>query len=186
MTQLVWVFIPSSKFVQNFTEVGYLALGLSGIGRAGFPKTRWPPLFPLLCTLSAHSQNFKHINDCLSVCFLKYPFKIFWLPSPEGARNISPGRDFRESRARRNRPNRTGLDYVYVFMDVRTTKTAQDVHLHNTNMTVPMIAKYLLLILSVCVNSITISVNYIRCKPHCKFSRNSQHRIIHLKLILSL
>ena len=34
MTQLVWTSIHSSKFVQNFQEVGCLALGFSGIGRA--------------------------------------------------------------------------------------------------------------------------------------------------------
>ena len=59
MTQLVWIFIHSSKFVQNFTEVGCLALGFSGIGRAGFPKTRWPPLFLLMCTLEYTHSDFE-------------------------------------------------------------------------------------------------------------------------------
>ena len=51
--------LNSSKFVQNFTEVGCLALGSSGIGRAGFPKTRWPPLFSLLCTLEYTLSEFE-------------------------------------------------------------------------------------------------------------------------------
>ena len=113
MTQLVWIFIHSSKFVQNFTEVGCQALGFSGIGRAGFPKTRWPSLFPPLCPLSAQSQHFKTSLTVLSVRSIKHLSKIFfWLPSFEGVRNISLGRDLTESRARRNRPYRTGLAYV--------------------------------------------------------------------------
>ena len=124
MTQFVWAFIFSSNFVQNSKEVGCLALGFSGIGRAGFPKTKWPPLFPPLCTLSEHSQNFQHTTDCFVSSFYQTPLKNFLLPSPEGVGNISLGRDFTESRARRNRPNRTGLAYVYVFMDVRTTENS--------------------------------------------------------------
>ena len=124
----------------------------------------------------------------LSVCFIKRPFKIFWVPSPEGVRNISLGRDSTELRARRNRPNRTGLDYVYVFMDVRTTenRARRSSTQHEHDSTDDSQKKYLLLILSVCVNSITVSVNYIPCKRHCNFYRNSQQRIILLKLILSL
>ena len=141
MTQLVWVRILLTIILKNFTEVGCLALGFSGIGRAGFPKTRWPPIFPTLCTLSAHFQTFKHIT-VLSVYFLKHNFQIFCLPAPEGIRNLSLVCDFTEARTRRNRPKRTGLDHVYVLMDVRTTENrARDVHLHNTNMTVPMIVR---------------------------------------------
>ena len=70
----------SSKFVQNFTEVGCLALGFSGIGRAGFPKTRWPPIFPLLCILSAHFPNFEHVADCLVSCFTQHNFKFLGYP----------------------------------------------------------------------------------------------------------
>ena len=127
----------SSKFVQNFTEVGCLALGFSGIGRAGFPKTRWPPIFPLLCTLSAHFPNFEHVADCLVSCFTQHNFRIFGLPSPEGMQSIGLARDFTDSRARRNRPNQNGPIYVYVLVDVRKTENrARDVHPHNTNMTV--------------------------------------------------
>ena len=64
----------SSKFVQNFTEVGCLALGFSGIGRAGFPKTRWPPIFPLLCTLSAHFPTVSSVVSPNTISkFLGYP-----------------------------------------------------------------------------------------------------------------
>ena len=53
----------------KFAEMGCLALGFSGIGRAGFLKTKWSPLFPLLCTLSAHFQNFQHTTNCFVSLF---------------------------------------------------------------------------------------------------------------------
>ena len=58
----------------------------------------------------------------LSVCSIKRPIKFFWVPLPEGVRNLSLGRDSTESRARRNRPNRTASDCVCVFMHVRITE----------------------------------------------------------------
>ena len=123
MTQFIWVFIFSSNFVQNSSEVGCLALGFSGIRRAGFPKTKWSPLFSPLCTLSEPSQNCKHTTDCFVSSFYQTPLKNFLLPSPEGVRNFSLGHDFTESRARWNRPNCTGLVYVYVFTDIYKTRT---------------------------------------------------------------
>ena len=58
--------------------VGCLALGFSGIGRAGFPKTRWPPIFPLSRTLRAHFPHFEHIADCFVSPFYQHNFKNFF------------------------------------------------------------------------------------------------------------
>ena len=65
-----------------------------------------------------------------------------------------------ESRARRNRPNRTGLVYVYVFMDVRTTENRArrpPTQLEHDN-TVDSFENFLLLILQVCLYRFTVSL----------------------------
>ena len=140
-----------------------MTLGFSGIGRAGFPKTKWPPPFPPLCTLSEHSQNFEYHTDCLVSQFYQTPLKKL-LPSSESERNISLGRDSRmtESRARRNRPTHTGLVYVYGFMDVRTTenRARRSTTQHEHDNTVDSFKNFLLLCLQVCMYRFPV---YVLC-----------------------
>ena len=134
MTQLVWVLFLSTKIIKNFHRGGVPGFRILRDRKSWVSKD----LYFRYYALRVHI--FRILNTLLtvlSVCFTKHNFKIFWLPSPEGIRNISLGRAFTDSQARRNRPNRTGLDYVYCSMDVRTTENrARDFHLHNTNMTV--------------------------------------------------
>ena len=91
-----WPSLHGSFFIEILnkysSEVGCLALRCSGIGRAGFPKTKWPSLFPPLSTLR-HEWIPNITLTVLSVSFIKHPYSNF-LSSPEGDKNISLGRDF--------------------------------------------------------------------------------------------
>ena len=121
--------------------MGCLALGFSGIGRAGFQRPGGHLYFRYYALRVHIFRILNTLLTVLSVCFTKHNFKIFWLPSPEGIRNISLGRAFTDSRARRNRPNRTGLDYVCDFMDVRTTENRARRPFPEHDLSVPMIVR---------------------------------------------
>ena len=123
MTQLLWIFIGSSKFVQNFYRGGVPGFRILWDRKSWVSKDQVAT--SIFATVHSWVHTFRIWNTSLtvlSVCSIKCPIKVFWVPLSEGVRNISLGRDSTESRARRNRPNRTSLDYVCVFMDVRTTE----------------------------------------------------------------